>query len=77
MLNSTLVFEHRRNIMKPEIFLLVVLLISLTAVFLYIRNRVIDSKIQKHSTKIELILKLNKSISFHNLEKKYGYQKAL
>lgn len=56
--------------MGHEILLVVLSVVFLAIVTLYIRSRIIDSKILKHSGKAALLLMLNQSFIFHVIRKK-------
>lgn len=56
--------------MKPEILIVIVSLIILVIVIFYIRTKIIDSKILKHSGKVASLLMLNQSFLFHVVRRK-------
>jgi len=55
--------------MEPEILLVILSLAFLVIVILYIRSRIVDSKILKYSGKVASLLMLNQSFIFHTVRK--------
>jgi len=50
------------------IFMFILFIALLISLFIYIRAKILDFKIMKHSNKIQSILKLNQSFDFHSIE---------
>jgi hypothetical protein len=61
--------------MDPEIILVIIALGVLTMVIFYVRSKIIDSKILKHSRKVASLLMLNQSFMFHSVKKKIVIRK--
>lgn len=61
--------------MKPELLLVIISLVFLVILTLYVRSKIVDSKILKYSKKVASLLILNRNIKFNDIENKMVIRK--